>query len=272
MVINSISYPNPVLGNNDDFTGGQIEPEFTYSCTDESIDLKATNLSTGHEEIDHLVETGVANWHIRVKCGRTYMRENYCTKDTNWTGTLSGHDYEGKVEIETQVIAMEDIGNYQPDGLHPDYEGEIFHIKSGGMLAIGPSFFFNVVKTFNPLEEPGASIFRIDPGKFPFGPFRTILENEVISIRLSDADWAEYARIRDRVPHILHSTIVVPVLAKAIKEIEDHPTTLWSGRLKDELAKKNIDTDDPLEAAQKILESPLTRAFKELNASLDNRG
>ena len=68
---------------------------------------------------------------------------------------------------------------------------------------------------------------------------------------------------------ILHSAIAVPVLAKAISKIEEHETCLWSGRLGRAMASRGLSREDPLTAAQDLLDDPLTRAFEELNTRLD---
>ena len=265
-----ISYPHPVLCNGHDIPGFQIDLGFEYEFSDESITLKTTKqLITGHKEIDNLVAEGTAKWLIRIKCARTYQREIFLTNIKDWEIALSGPDYEGNVRIETEIITTIDIDNYKPLGLHEDYGSANFSIQSGGILAIGPIFTFNVDKDYDPLKEPLQSIFKIMPGTHASGAFKTLLDDEFILVYLSKKDWAEYARIRDRVPFILHSVIVVPVLAKAISEIEEYETSLWSGRLNSEIAKRGLSSFDPLTVAQELLDSPLTRGFKELNTCLD---
>jgi hypothetical protein len=265
-----VSYPHPVLCNGDDIPGFQIDLEFQVAISEESISLKTTKpLITGHKGIDKRVKEGTAKWLIRIKCARTYQREIFLTNNKDWEMALSGPDYEGNVQIETEIITTIDIVNYKPKGLHEDYDDANFSIQAGGILAIGPIIPFTVNKDYDPLKAPLQSIFKIMVGTHPTGPFKTILEDKFILVYLSKEDWAEYARIRDRVPLILHSLIVVPALAKAISEISEHPTSLWSARLSNEIAKRGLSSSDPLTAAQQLLDRPLTRGFKELNTTLD---
>lgn len=272
MAANTISYPYPVLGNGDDIAAEINVPGIEYTITDEAIQLTARNLSTGHETIDELVEKGFASWQIRLNCARTYMRENFITAGPEWTTNLAGPDYEGSVRLEVQVIAVRDIKNYVPAGAHEDYDDAKFHIKSGDLLAICPDYSFHVDKVYDPLKAPVASLLRVIEGEHKHGPFQLVLDDDLIFVKLSKTDWKEYAGIRDRVPALLHSTIVLSVMAAAISELNKYESTLWAGRIRDVLLKKDINTDYPLMAAQELLDSPLTRTFDEVNVKLDKGG
>jgi len=269
MAHNAISYPYPVCGNGDDVVGAVMEPSIEYSITDEAIQLKVSDLTTGHNDIDGLVNDGRARWQIRVKCARTYIRENFLVEGPQWSTNLAGPDYEGTVEIETRVLAVDDISNYSPENAHEDYNGAEFYLKAGELLAIGPDFTFLVDKDYDPLKAPVASLLNVVEGEHDSGPFQLILDDDIIIIKLSRKEWGQYAGIRDRVPTLLHSALVMSVLAAAITKIDEHQETLWSARLKDLIQKKEVNTDCSLTAAQELLDSPLTRTFDEVNARLD---
>ena len=269
MALNAISYPYPVYGNGDDIVGAVMEPSIAYTITDEAIQLKVSDLTTGHADIDGLVNDGIARWQIRVKCPRTYMRENFLVEGPEWDTNLTGSDYEGTVEIETRVLAVEDIAKYSPANAHEDYNGTDFFLKSGELLAIGPNFTFLVDKDYDPLKAPVASLLNVVEGEHDSGSFQLTLDDDIIIIKLSKKDWSQYAGIRDRVPTLLHSALVMSVLAVAITKVDEHQETLWSARLQDLIEKKAINTDCALTAAQEILDSPLTRTFDEVNAKLD---
>ena len=272
MALNAISYPHPVYGNGDDIADAVMEPIIKYTISDEALQIRASDLTTGHSDIDKLVNDGKARWQIRVKCPRTYIRESFLVADQEWSINLAGPDYEGSVEVETCVVAIENIDNYTPVNSHEDYDNESFQIKSGELLAIGPDFTFLVDKEYDPLKAPVASLLKVVEGEHDTGAFQLTLDDDLIIIKLSKKDWQEYAGIRDRVPSLLHSSIVLPVLADAISNIDKNEGTLWSDRLKELVGKKEIDIECPLMAAQELLDSPLTRTFDEVNAKLDKGG
>ncbi|MDF1813019.1 MAG: hypothetical protein P1V20_12420 [Verrucomicrobiales bacterium] len=270
MASNKISYPHPVLGNGDDISVGEISPTVAYKISDEAIHLTFENLTTYHSEIDQMLEKGDAVWHLRIQCSRTYMRENFSANNSTFDIRLKGEDYEGIVDVDITVVAKKDIPDYHPKGLHDDYEEENFQLCVGEVIGIAPTFKFLVDKVYDPLKAPVSSLVRITQGEHDCGPFTLTLDDDLIIVRLSKSDWNEYAGIRDRVPTIIHSAIVVPALAEAILHINEHKDSLWGGRLNDLLQANEISVDAPLAAAQEILASPITRTFNEVNATLDN--
>lgn len=269
MAASNISYPHPVLGNGDDISVGEISPEVAYEISDEAIHLSIDKLISGHSDIDQMVRNGDALWHLRIQCSRTYMRESFGVNGDSFEVRLKGEDYEGMVDVELSVVTQKNIADYRPEGIHDDYENEKFQLRAGEVIGLGPNFRFLVDKVYDPLKAPVSSLVRITEGEHKDGPFTLTLDDDLIIVRLSKSDWHEYAGIRDRVPTVVHSAIVLPALAEAIRKIHEHTDTLWGGRLKDALEAKNIDEGDPLAAAQEILASPVTRTINEVNATLD---
>lgn len=270
MPMSNISYPHPVLGNGDDINNGEVSPEIEYKISDEAIHLKVENLKSGHPDIDQMLVDGTACWHVRTQCPRTYMRQSFLLNSEDQTITLKGDDYEGSVEIEISVVAQGCIKDYQPTGMHSDYGDAKFSLQPGELIAIGPRYPIHVDKIYDPLKAPVSSLVRITYGSHASGPFEVILDDDLITIKLSKADWAEYDGIRDRAPSIVHSSIILPVLAEAIRAIGQNTHTLWGGRLKEMLAKQGIDQNYPLAAAQEVLASPISRTFNEVNLRLDS--
>lgn len=266
---NKISYPHPVLGNGDDIDSVVMSPIIEYTISDEAIQLRAKNLVAGHDDIDKFITDGDAAWQLRVHCARTYMRESFITSEVNWEQNLVGSDYEGAVTVETKVVALKDIDNYSPSKAHEDYGDTKFCIRPGELLAIGPVFSFYVEKNYDPLKAPVSSLLRIKEGEHKTGPFQLVLDDDLIFVKLSKADWKEYVGIRDRVPTVLHSAIVLPVMAEAVAGLEKHKGTLWADRLDTLIKNRSISIEKPLAAAQELLGSPLQRTFLEINAVLD---
>lgn len=271
MVENQISYPHPVLGNGDDVVIGDISPVVNYEISDEAIYLEVVNLTCGNEDIDKLLAEGSAEWHLRIQCSRTYMRENFSTAESSLDIRLKGEDYEGFVDIEVSVVAKSLIESYSPAGLHNDYLNESFDIGPGKVLGIGQNFRFHVDKVYDPLRAPVSSLLRITEGTHKDGPFTLALDDDLIIISLSKSDWREYAGVRDRLSSVVHSAIVLPALVEAILNVDLYQETLWSGRLKDILEARNINANEQLLAAQEILGNPIARTFSEVNATLDQR-
>lgn len=270
MAFSNISFPHPVLGNGDDISQGVISPEIRYKITDEAIRIEVTSMHTGHPDFDRMIDEDEAVWHLRVQCPRTYMRKDFFASTSSYEIQLNGVDFEGVVTIEISLVTKIPLSDYRPYGLHEDYGAETFSLQSGEVIGIGSRYQFLVDKIYDPLKAPVSSIIRVEEGEHGEGPFKVLLDSDLIMILLSKADYKEYAGITDRVPTVIHSALVLPVLAEAIRKLDEfEDTTMWGGRLKDLLDARAIDTEYPLQAAQEVLSSPIARTFREVNTRLD---
>ena len=266
----SISYPHPVLGNADDVGSGKIEPDVSFVLSEELVEISLDKLRTGNETLDAMLGDGRATWSIRVQCARTYFRAEYRSSSSSHRVRLAGHELEGRVEIEVMLFATEPLSAYLPAGAHEDYGGDTFDLKVGEVLGIGPTFTFDVEKQWDPLKAPVSSIMRVSKGEHPTGPFRLALEDNYIEVLLSQEDWEQYAGVKERVPGVIHSALVLPALAEAVLRMPDHGGKRWADRLRAISEQhQEIDTTKPLEAAQLLLRGPLARTFRELNTALD---
>jgi len=265
----TISYPHPVLGNADDVSLGQIEPAVSFTASEELVEITLDKLRTGNETLDTMLSDGRAIWSIRVQCARTYFRTEYRSPKSDYRVRLKGHELEGRVEVEVMLFADKPLSAYLPAGAHPDYGGDTFDLKVGEVIGIGPTFTFNVDKQWDPLKAPVASIMRISKGDFPNGPFRLALEDNYVEILLSHEDWEQYAGIKERVPELIHSVLVLPALSEALRNLHAYTGKKWADRLLAITDLQNVDLQDPLRAAQLLLQGPLARAFRRINTVLD---
>jgi hypothetical protein len=263
------SFPHPVYGAGSDISGNPIKPSFRYTIADEQVILEASELSVDNADIEQLIADEKAHWQIRLQCPRTYYRESFLTKKPTWTRHIPGPDLEGKVEIETKIIATKPISDYHPTNSHTDYDGYDFDLSAGEVIGLGPTFSFVVDKLYDPLKAPVSSLLRIVEGSHDEGPYEVVFDDDLIFIKLSKQDWQEYPGVRDRVPTVIHSAIVLPVLSTAIKLMQEHSGTMWSDRLENLIATRGIDPMDSLKAAQDLLANPLFRTFGEINIYID---
>jgi hypothetical protein len=265
----NISFPHPVVGVGDDVAGAlncnDPELEFGVDNTTLSID----GLGVTNPTIAALVQRRDAAFAIRITCGATYYRETFHTHDAQFQHVLPSAKLVGEVKLQIRVCTMKRIEDYRPEGLHLDYEGRSFIVQPGDVLAVGDDFTVHAVKQFDPLATDIPSIMRIVRGNHQKGPFKTGFFQDQIIISLSHEDHARYGFASQIAPGIIHASIVLPVLCEAIwmlwrvaSEDDMLAETQWFKRLKDMLEARGIDESaSPLDAAQRLLEGPLTRAL-----------
>ncbi|WP_163999620.1 hypothetical protein [Pyxidicoccus caerfyrddinensis] len=267
--LRSISFPHPVVGVGDDVAG-------TLNCNAPELDFGVDNttlsidgLEVTDPTIAVLIQQREAAFTIRVTCGATYYRETFHTHDAQLQHVLPSAKLVGEVKLQVRVCTMRRIDDYRPAGLHPDYEGRSFTVQAGDVLAVGDDFTVHAVKQFDPLATDIPSIMRIVRGSHLKGPFKVNFFLDQIVIALSHEDHARYGLACHIAPGVIHASIVLPVLCEAIwlvqrgaKEDDMLAEAQWFRRLKDMLETRGIDeSGSSLDAAQKLLDAPLTRAF-----------
>ncbi len=265
MKVNAKSYPHPVLGNEDDLAGS-FNVDFRYELGRKEVTLLPA-FSIKSPAIEELIRKNRASFFVELQCRNTFFRTCFSTRKPLERFSIPATRVRERVTVGFYVCADEDINGYRPSDCHSDYEGTAFDVEKGDVLAAGGFCSFIAEKDFDPLRPPVSSFMAIQPGQHHEGPMEVSFEEEKIMIELSKADWREYVGIRSQkaAEGVLHAAIVLPVLVNAIQLVQsgnaDYEGMNWFGRLETILETKGLRERDPLEAAQKILDNPVTRAL-----------
>ncbi|WP_163863957.1 hypothetical protein [Myxococcus eversor] len=264
------SFPHPVVGIGDDIAGQLLcnAPDFDFGA-DTTVVL-VDGLVVTNQTIAGLVRDQKAAFTVRVGCGATYYRETFRTHEARLRLTLPSATLVGDVEVQVRVCALQRIEQYGPVQLHPDYGDRTFDVQAGDVLALGADYALRVEKQFDPLAADIPSIMRLQKGKHLSGPFEVNFGGEQIILILSAEDYENYGIASRNEPELVHAALVMPVLCEAIRIIrrradEDEMMTglNWFRRLAAMMDARRIDeNDEVLTAAQKLLDMPLSRAFK----------
>ncbi len=277
MKVNSKSYPHPVLGNEDDAGGYFRVSPFHYELKKDEVILNPI-FSIKNLAIEELIREEKASFVTEVECRSTFFRTSYSTRKPVDRFSIPAKLIRERVTVGFYVCADRDISGYKPSECHPDYDEASFEIEAGDVLAVGGYTSFIAEKNFDPLRPPVSSFMSIMEGNHHEGPMQINYENEKITIELSKADWRVYFDVRNQkiAEGMLHASIVLPVLIDAIHQVQngnsDYVDASWFGRLDAILDANSLRSKEPFEAAQKILEMPLSRGLKSIESLLDTNG
>lgn len=254
-------YPYPVLGNGDDINGEFI-PSAYLTIEQINTTIKC-NFETTNKYIAELIKNKIAVYCVEIECSSTFFRLVKRTDGNNIEISIPSNKLKETVNVSFYICAATKINDYAPNGMHPDFDGEIFDINCGDVLATGIPTSFIADKKFDPLNAPISSIIKIMPTQNK-EEMQVDYEGERIIIELPQKDYDLYLSIKNNSADMLHSSIVLPVLVDAIYEANGqgsgkYKNSDWSNRLKQMLKARNIDTGIPLLDAQKLLESPINR-------------
>ncbi|HYD93224.1 MAG TPA: hypothetical protein VEB18_02080 [Candidatus Paceibacterota bacterium] len=274
MKAKNISYPYPVLGNEDDVKG-TFDVSFKHALRREEVALMV-GFKLKNKSLEKLVKEKKAAFTVEVECPGTFFRKSFSTFEHDARFVIGSGLVREHVSAAFYVRAVEPLPKYKIDGSHPDYEGFPFDIGAGDVLALGGHTSFIAEKDFDPMRPAVSSLIAIKPGTHAVGPMQIDYSQDKILIKLSERDYKNYGIVKGRVgiAGVLHASIVLPVLAEAIKLVheKDHETqgTHWHKRLEIILRQQELPADDGLLAAQKLLRSPLERCLSGLAEDSDD--
>jgi len=184
--------------------------------------------------------------------------------------TVPGAELIDFVDARVMVVAVRQIDGYQPSGLNSDYGGATFTISAGSILAYGPEATVFLEELYDPLKGSMGSLIKVQEGLFDEGPFMVEFDERIV-VSFSKKDWQRYPLWKKAFPRVLHSAMVLPVLADGIARVrvnkdEDQDTT-WFRMIRGILDEKGFsDEEDALVVAQRILDNPFSAATSQIEA------
>ena len=276
MRVNSLSFPHPILGANDDITGSyKIDGPFV-SKHGPKIRLSMTHVLRNHDLQEYL-DAGSAEFMVEVCCSKTLFRRAYFSSSTEHLIDIDEPLLRDQVTVMFFLVAKRDIRDYLPKTAHSDFSKYSFFLKKGDLLAYGGSTQFAVLKQWITSNAVG-SFMEIVDGEFRNGPMKINLQSEKISIQLSTADFDSYDLLQrsGRFDNIFHSAVALPALIFAISQFIDAPDQFegysWAAVMKDKsqndsrLNKINWTAENAPWIAQEILDNPFHRTLETITA------
>lgn len=273
MKAKNISYPYPVLGNDDDVVG-KFDASFKHMLKRDNIVLKS-RFSLKNKTLENLIKQKKATYTVEIECPSTFYRKLYSTSESEADFTLLSTVVREHVSVGFFVRATERIAKYEVTGCHPDYEGFVFDVGPGDVLALGGYTSFIAEKDFDPMQPAVSSLIAIKQGAKEDGLMEIDYAQDKIFIKLSHKDHKNYSQIKGRatISGVLHSSIVLPVLADAIRLVENEDDEIkdrhWFRRLQVILRQQDLEGQDAITSAQKILRGPIERCLSGLVESAE---
>lgn len=281
MKVNSLSFPYPVLGSNDDIAGSYKIDGPYISRTPEKIKLAMTHILRNHD-IQYYLDNGNAEFMVEVICPKTFFRKAFFSSTPEQIIEITENRLRDQVIVIFYIVARTEINGYLPRTAHSDYSGYSFSLKKGDLLAYAGSTQFSASKQWLSSDAVG-NFMEIVDGKFKNGPMKIDLSSEKISIQLSTADYDKYYFLgTGRFDDIFHSAIVLPALIFSLSQFIDDPEQFdglgWSSVINDKkqndqnLSGVNWIAENAPTIAQLILDGPFNRTLTAMTAIAEDNG
>jgi hypothetical protein len=275
MNYNGRTYPYPVLGIDENFTGDEykdtFKPELIVSSDFRNIKLDII-FQLKNDELLKLINSNQAVFCAQLYCRSTMFRQSFISKKQKVLFEIKSSQLRDEVDVDFFICASEDINNYKNSMFNSVFAGISFDIEKGDLLGFGGSTTFFANKTPEELKSI-SSFMSVDTENKSEVPMYNDYDGDKITIILSKEDYIAYQSIKKEslLTSTLHSSIVLPALAEAIRflttnEGDDFKDRKWYELLSGLIEKHP--TDDPLQSAQKILDLPVNRSFSTLYDNL----
>lgn len=274
------SFPNPVLGNGNDY---RIEidnnvVQFSAVKKDNDNFYSTVTLKLDDEVINNLIKEEKAAFFCDIDCVKTNYRTSKWSFGNIIELTIPRVKVVDNVDVNCYIVAMKPIEGFTHDDFNEMYENASFSLEEGDFIATLGSFYFNASVKYNKCPAP-SSLMQVerasDEANIKATRFYTD-ENRIYIVMPAEL-FDIYTKVclqNNHAADMFISAIAVDALSFALMSVLDDSSKL-AEYLRNLLEKNNIVLDDEhpemcLEAARKLLEDdgvdPYTTFMKDLDA------
>lgn len=279
MNFDNTSFPHPILSVCNDDINSKIALNPVPSIIS-TIDTYSVTVNCEHDNADlsALVNSGQAEYLCEATCSNTFYREIATTSSSEIRLEIPKKQVKGKVSFTCALVAKSPITNYQNSKAHSDYNGFIFEIETGDVLAFFGEFAFNADINYEKLKAVSSFMEVVKNEDLKF--VNVDLSKAKIQVQLPKEDYELYAHDsiskEQKFISIFHSSIVLNSLLIALYNFERYKgETIWANAIEYRLNEKefeSISITDKVnipEIAQRLLGNPFHRLISELQVIVE---
>ncbi len=277
-------YPYPVLTDySDDYKTGKFEVAMNPVKDGYNIRLEFQAELTS-EGLKNQIQLGFAKYVYHIECAQTGFRTVCQTIKEKESCILSNKLVSGKVQVCSFVVATEDISGFSVPDFHDDYEGCLFDIEAGCVMAVGRMITIDVSKDIDELAQTPSIFNIVRNADATCKQMLVDMADRKIVIKLPMDDYYSYKSLRQtpQAQAILNALTIIPALTYVLGELkcmspderQENTDALWYRVLKKSLKTQfdcEIESEEftqcnSIELAQKLINDPLPESFKMLSS------
>ena len=153
-------YPYPVLSSfSNDYKEGKFQTQIMVERDGYNLRLKFSSELTNSSLLG-CINSGSAKYVYHIECAQTGFRKVVMSDKAEDEFVIEHRTVNGKIQICSFIVAVEDIKNYSSSDFHDDYHDLSFDIEAGCVLAVGNMTTVDVSKDIDDLANT-PSIFNI---------------------------------------------------------------------------------------------------------------
>lgn len=266
-------FPHPVLwSESGDYVRGEFQVEFEGH---ESLATGAVTLNyvatLQQPAINDLLSRGAASAGVFVSCMETYYDRLKPISLPSGKLEIAAGLLKGRVVLRPIIWSVTPASFNAPDDIHPEFGNNGVSVAKGSVLAIGDEAVIEIGREKLARIESIFSLARND--EVPESQFALNLDNDKVEIWAAQATYEKIFRLRATgvSQAILLNSVYLPAVMEVLVCLQGSAGQFEGKRWYRIFAAKlrhleiNVDSDDLLEAAQRLLNSPLAAIPDELD-------
>lgn len=268
-----VSYPHPVIGNEDDVASEFAMPRFFVHDQGAHVALDF-EIRTKDPDVTELVQQGRALLALRLVCGRTFYNNTKALfpvkTGEGWRCRLDidADLLDGPTTAELLLLAAQPLQGLSWTHQHPDFLGAAFDVPARAVLGTAGEVKFDVGKSYDLLRPPLESYMRFHKAHSQHKQeFSVLVTPDGIDVMIGP-DLYDGFRAIGTAPALQFNAVVLPALVQALVEVDklepddDTKQSVWCQGLLRELAERGLASETALERAQSLLGNPLRRLLE----------
>ncbi|MEJ5928838.1 hypothetical protein WG915_09480 [Corynebacterium sp. H128] len=279
------SYPHPVLGNLDDVNSTFRVFNVVISCDTDFVELQF-ELQTDDPDVLERMDKELAIVAVKVSCATTFYNQTLLlqpkSRKTNggkYEISFDQRDLRGNVDAQFLLLSTvpEDFFKWQRQ--HSEYGDATFSLKRGDVLADGGMIRFDAAKSYDPLDPPLGSCFRLVPDDRLKKRMEISFSNEEQITLLIPTETADFLSAHPDMPEFAINCVILPALIGTIDKIAmsekmpdfvDEQDFIWYRTIKQMLDSRSLNYEESFKAAQEILQFPIVGFMAKLEGMTDD--
>lgn len=281
-------FPYPVLSEYlNDYKKSSFSVEIIVRKEGKNIYFKEIyNLE--NKELEQLIKEKRAKVISHYECSKTGLRKVETLTSEENEFCIHESKLNGKLQICTFIIAVDNILDFFSDDFHDDFRGYTFKFDQGCILAIAKELDYDIDKQIDEFSNT-KSIFSVQ-NNLDKGENNLLVDynrNKIV-VKVPTKAYAVYKNLSSEyeLRDLLNSMVIVPSLVYVLEEVSkrdsDERYDLFSSygwykslekRLKEwfniSIEDDNFNDYNLLEIAQKLLDNPIINGFNRLLKATD---
>ena len=278
MKINDHLYSYPILcAKKNDYQTCKFVVEAETSKTLNSINM-VFNITMDCEEIQELINSGLAEYVIHIECPTTAYRQIWSLPLPKINLDIPYSKVNGSIERTAFIVTKENIENFTCSDWNEDFASIKFSLKKGTMLAYQNFPKLIIKKNYEEFFNKD-SIFIVYKILLEDKPMVVELMPNYIKIGLSKKEYEIY-EVNNKNPKmqpILNSMIIFPALIYVFEYLkksysEEYENFIWINSLIKFFGSNwedYLENMPSIELAHMIMDSPLSKAFSGISSLID---